>query len=63
LRIQAAQRVFVVDYREQVLKTVPLKGLIGEVLPLEAYIEMMKAEAQTQYVGGRPIGRQLRLPV
>ena len=63
LRIQAAQRSFVVDYREQVLKTVPLKGLVGEVLPLEAYLEMMKAEAQTQYIAGRPIGRQLRLPV
>ena len=63
LRIHAAQRSFVVEYREQVLKTVPLKGLVGEVLPLEAYLEMMKAEAQTQYIAGRPIGRQLRLPV
>ena len=35
----------------------------GEVLPLEVYLEMMKAEAQTQYIAGRPIGRQLRLPV
>ncbi len=33
LRIQAAQRVFVVEYREQVLKTLPLKGLVREVLP------------------------------
>ena len=63
LRIDAAKRVFVVEYREQVLKEVPLKGLVGDVLPLEAYIEQMKAEAQTQYVAGRPVGRQLRLPV
>jgi hypothetical protein len=63
LRIQATQRHFVVEYREQVLKTVPLKGLIGEVLPLEEYIEMMKVEAQSQHIAGRPVGRQMRLPL
>jgi hypothetical protein len=63
LRIQAAKRVFVVEYRENVHKELPMKGLVGAVLPLEEYIEMMKAEAHTQYVGGRPVGRQLRLPV
>jgi hypothetical protein len=63
LRIHAARRVFVVEYREQVLKELPLKGLVGDVLPVEEYIEQMKAEAQTQFVAGRPVGRQLRLPV
>lgn len=63
LRIQAATRAFVVEYREQVLKVVPMKGLVGEVLPLEVYLEQMKVEAQTQYMAGRPVGRQLRLPV
>jgi hypothetical protein len=63
LRIDAAKRVFMVEYREQVLKEPPLKGLVGDLLPLEEYIEQMKAEAQTHSVGGRPVGRQLRLPV
>lgn len=63
LRLQAATRVFAVEYREQVLKEVPLKGMVGEELPLEVYLEQMKVEAQTQYIGGRPVGRQLRLPV
>jgi len=63
LRIQAATRVFLVEYREQVLKAVPIKGLVGEQMPLEVYLEQMRAEAQTQYIAGRPVGRQLRLPV
>ncbi|HSH77697.1 MAG TPA: transposase [Herpetosiphonaceae bacterium] len=63
LCIHAAKRAFVVEYREQVVKELPLKGLVGDVLPLEEYIAQMKAEAQTQYVAGRPFGRQLRLPV
>jgi hypothetical protein len=63
LRLQAATRVFAVEYREQVLKEVPLKGMVGEELPREEYLEQMKEEAQPQYIGGRPLGRQLRLPV
>jgi hypothetical protein len=63
LRIQAAKRVFVAEYREQELKEVPMKGMVGENLPLEVYLDMMKMEARTQSIGGRPIGRQLRLPV
>jgi hypothetical protein len=63
LRIHATGRVFVVEYREEVLKEVPIKGLAGEQLPLEVYLETMKMEARTQYVAGRPVGHQLRLPV
>jgi hypothetical protein len=63
LRINAAARTFVVEYRESVLKEMPLKGLVGEKLPLEVDLEMMKVEARPQSVGGRPVGRQLRLPV
>lgn len=63
LRIQASRRAFIVEYREQVLKELPLKGLVGEKLPLEVYLEQMRVEAQTQYIAGRPVGRQLRLPV
>ncbi len=63
LRLNATGRTFVVEYREKVLKEVPIKGLVGEPLALEVYLEMMRVEAQTQYVGGRPVGHQLRLPV
>ena len=59
----AAARTVVVEYRGQLLKELPIKGLVGEHLPLECYLEQMKAEARAQYRGVRPIGRQLRLPV
>jgi hypothetical protein len=63
LRLEATERSFVVEHREEVLKRLPLKGLVGEKLPLEVYLEMMKTQARTQSIGGRPVGRQLRLPV
>jgi hypothetical protein len=63
LRIQAAKRAFVAEYREQVLKELPMKGMVGDKLPLDVYLEQMRVEAQTQYIAGRPVGRQLRLPV
>jgi hypothetical protein len=63
LRLNATGRGFLVEYREEVLKEVPMKGRGGESLPLEVYLEMMKTEAQTQSIAGRPVGCQLRLPV
>ena len=63
LRIDAAQRVFVVEYHEQVIKQLPIKGLIGERLPLEVYLEQIAWEAQRQLLAGRPLGQQLRLPL
>ena len=59
--IDASARVFVVEYREQVVKQVPIKGLVGEQLPLEVYLEQHGLEARTQLVAGRPVGQQLRL--
>ena len=61
LRIDAAQRAFVVEDGEQPIKGLAIKGLIGETLPLEVYLEHMMQEARTQHVVGRPIGQQLRL--
>jgi hypothetical protein len=61
LRIDAAQRSLVVEQQEQVLKTLPIRGLVGERLPLEQYLEHLRYEARTHTVGGRPVGRQLRL--
>src|SRR5919199_1817743 len=63
LRIDAPERVFVVEYRDHVIKVLPVKGLLGERLPIEGYVEQMAVAARTQLVVGRPIGQQLRLPL
>ncbi len=63
LQVAATERVFVVEYREQALKQMPIKHLVGERLPLEVYLEHITTEARTQLVAGRPVGQQLRLPV
>ena len=63
LQIAAQERVFVVEYREQVVKQLPIKGLVGAALPWEVYVEAMALAARTQVVAGRPVGQQLRLPL
>jgi hypothetical protein len=63
LRLDAAKRVFVVEYREKVIKQLPIKGLLGEAIALDTYVELMAQAARTQYIAGRPIGRQLQLPL
>jgi Integrase core domain len=63
LRLDAANRSFMVEYREQPIKQVPIKGLVSEVLPLSTYLELITREARTQTVAGRPMGQQLRLPL
>jgi hypothetical protein len=63
LRLDGVERVFVVEYRDQVLKQLALKGLVGEMLPVGVYLEQMAQEAQTQLIAGRPLGQQLRLPL
>jgi hypothetical protein len=63
LRLDATQRAFVVEYRAQVLKQLPIKGLVGERLPVEVYLEQIAREAQRQLLAGRPLGQQLRLPL
>lgn len=61
LRLDAEARGFVVEYREQAIKTLPIKGLVGEQLCLDRYLEHIALEARTNLVVGRPIGHQLRL--
>jgi hypothetical protein len=61
LRIDAAQRVFVVEYREHAVKAIPINGLIGKPMALEVYLAHMALEARTNQVMGRPVGYQLRL--
>jgi transposase InsO family protein len=61
LRIDAGARAFVVEYGERAIKTVPIKGLVGERLCWESYLEHIVLEARTNLVVGRPVGQQLRL--
>ncbi len=63
LRLDAVQRAFVVEYRAQAIKVLAIKGLVGEELPVEAYLAQRAAEARGQLVAGRPRGQQLRLPL
>ena len=63
LRLDAVSRSFVVEYREQPIKQVPIKGLVGELLPLSTYLEHITREARTQTIAGRPIEQQLHLPL
>jgi hypothetical protein len=63
LRIDASTREFVVEYREQVVKRVPIKGLIGQRLPWDAYLEQISRQARHPLPSGSPISQQLRLPL
>lgn len=63
VRLDAPERVFTVEYHEQTIKQLPIKGLFGEPLPLETYIQLMAQAARTQLIAGRPFGYQLRLPL
>ena len=61
LRIDAAHGRLVVAYGDQVLKTLPSKGLEGERLALEDDRAQLSAEARSAMLVGRPVGRHLRL--
>jgi Integrase core domain len=63
LRIDASTREFVVEYREQVVKRVPIKGLIGQRLPWDAYLEQISRQARHPLPSEPPISQQLRLPL
>jgi hypothetical protein len=61
LRLDAQQRSLIVEERHQVIKALPIKGLVGECLPLDDYLDLITQEARSQLVVGRPIRQQLRL--
>ncbi|HEU4327609.1 MAG TPA: integrase core domain-containing protein [Roseiflexaceae bacterium] len=64
LRIDGVNRVLQVEYQERPTgKVLPIKGLVGQELPLEEYLTLIVREARTQNLGGRPLGRQLLLPL
>ena len=45
LRVRAADRTLVVLHRQQILKQVPLKGVLGDPLPLDDYVRLMREQA------------------
>ena len=48
LRLNAATRCFDVFRGQQFVKSVPIKGLRGESMPLEAYIDLMGERARSE---------------
>jgi Integrase core domain len=63
LWIDAPERAFIVEYRDQVVKRLPIKGVVGERLALEVYVEQITQQARTQTLLSTPVGHQLRLPL
>ncbi|GAB4426094.1 MAG: IS481-like element ISRm20 family transposase [Chloroflexi bacterium OHK40] len=63
LCVDAPSRAFSVEYREEAIKQLPIRGLLGDPMPLSAYLDVMTQAARGQAVAGRPIGQQLRLPL
>jgi hypothetical protein len=61
LRVDATAREFVVEQHEREIKRLPIKGLGGGVLPFDAYLARMCAEARVERVYRRRSGRQLQL--
>lgn len=46
--VNAQSRTFDVYLGSQQIKQVPIKGLRGEVLPLERYLDLMRKEARSE---------------
>jgi hypothetical protein len=56
LRIDAATQVFTVEYREQPISVLPIKGLVGGPLPWDVDLEHITHETRANLVVGRPVG-------
>lgn len=66
LRLDARNRHFVVEVNGQSLKTLPIKGLHGELMPFQTYLDMMCREAEAewrQYLRQRPRRRPVVRPI
>jgi hypothetical protein len=64
LRIDPAERSLIVEYQQEIIKTIPLKGLAGHTLSLDDYITLIRKEAVSEwrrYLSTRP--RHLPLAV
>jgi hypothetical protein len=49
LQVDPAERSLKIEYRQQLLKTIPLKGLVGQPLSFEAYLKHIRQEAASEW--------------
>jgi hypothetical protein len=63
LRVDAAAGEFVVEYQDQEVKRLPIKGLGSGPLPFEDDLARMCGEARTERLHPQAFGRQLALPL
>lgn len=49
LRLDAADRQFVVEVNAQPVKAVPIKGLQGQLMPFQSYLDLMGQEALAEW--------------
>ena len=47
--VNAAEKHFEIWQPERLIKTIPIKGLYGKIMPFEEYVELMKREAHSEY--------------
>jgi len=48
LHLSAAKRAWLVVHEQQVIKTLPLKGLLGQALRFEAFVQRMRGQARAE---------------
>jgi hypothetical protein len=60
LRVRAADRTLLIYHRQQVLKQVPLKGLLAGMLPLEDYVTLVREQAQARQERSARLTRRRR---
>ena len=61
LHLSAAERALLVVHEQQVIKTLPLKDLIGHVLRFEAFVQLMMRQARSERQMRAAQGRPTRL--
>lgn len=49
LHLSAARRAWLVVHRQQVIKTLPLKGLWGKALRFEEFVQLMMGQARAEH--------------
>jgi transposase InsO family protein len=49
LHLSAAKRALLVVHEHQVIKTLPLKGLSGQALRFEAFVQLMRGQARAEH--------------
>jgi len=48
LHVSATKRALLVVHEHRVIKTLPLKGLTGQVMRFEAFVQLMKGQARSE---------------